>query len=519
MPDTPLDLSKLALQRGPSPGESTNTRRQPRRWLLRYALPIGILLGFLSLLLASAGRQWLPQQAVTVVPVIVQRGEIQQAGTALFQAAGWIEPRPSAISVAALAPGVIESLLVVEGQQVAKDEPIARLIAIDAELAVEQAEATLAIRNGELRRAEAERDAAMIRVEQPVHLQVALAEARSVLAKAKTQRDALPFLIEAAEAERKFTADSVAGKTAARNAIAGIVLQRAQSEHAQADATLRELRDRQPNLEREIDAVQSKVDALETQLKLLVEERRQLEEAHAKVESATALRDEAASLLRAAKLNLKRTVVTAPIAGRVLRVIASPGTRVMGLEHNSRQSSSTVIEMYDPARLQVRADVRLDDVPMVVPGQSVEIETASATGTLNGRVLQSTSVANIQKNTLEVKVELIDPPSNVSPEMLVTATFLAPELPKSLSEPTETVRIMIPQTLVQTGETGPFVWIVDSSGLAQRRPIKAGKNSEEGLVEVLEGLQVTDKVIASGIENLQPGDGVKVSGEEQSLGR
>ena len=116
MTELRLDLSKLALDR--SPTKSIAGRPRPRRWLSRYVLPLTILLGFLALLGATAGHQLWPQQSVTVVPVIVKRSDVQQAGTALFQAAGWIEPRPTAISVAALAPGVIEELLVVEGQQV-----------------------------------------------------------------------------------------------------------------------------------------------------------------------------------------------------------------------------------------------------------------------------------------------------------------------------------------------------------------------------------------------------------------
>ena len=166
---------------------------------------------------------------------------------------------------------------------------------------------------------------------------------------------------------------------------------------------------------------------MQQQLELLVEETRQLQEAKAKVASSAAIRDEAKLHLRQAELTLERTTVRAPMNGRILRLVASPGQRVMGLDANAGQSSSTVVEMYDPTRLQVRADVRLEDVPMVMPGAPVEIETASSGSVIQGRVLQTTSSANIQKNTLEVKVELIDPPPTVSPEMLVTATFLAPK--------------------------------------------------------------------------------------------
>lgn len=517
MANAPLDLSQLALDRSPR-GNTTKVKPRRKRWVTRYALPIGILLGFLALLGAAAGRRLMPQKSVTVLPVIVKRAETQQAGTTLFQSPGWIEPRPTAISVPALTPGIIEELLVVEGQKLSKNEPIARLIAIDAELALEQTQAALAIRDGELNRAIAERNAASLRLENPVHLQVPLADAQSDLAKGKTELAKLPFLIEASEANLKFALGSLEGKQSARDAISERIVQQAQSEHATAHATLDELRQRQPNLQNEIAAMQAKVDALQRQLELLIEENRQLQEAEAKVQSATALRDEARSKVRQSELAIQRNVIRAPMDGRVLRLVAAPGTRVMGMEATAGQSSSTVIEMYDPNRLQVRADVRLEDVPMVTRGQPVEIETASTNGVIKGRVLQTTSSANIQKNTLEVKVELIDPPPNVSPEMLVTATFLAPVVEQSGDETTESERMFVPSQLVVSGDSGSFVWIVDADELAKQRSVEVGGPITGGLVEIQSGLNVTDKLIASGSEGLKQGSPVKVTGDDQTIG-
>ena len=517
MSNSQLDLSQLALDRAPT--EQTASKPRPRRWFTRYVLPAAILFGFFGLLGAAAGARMLPQPSVEVLPVIVKRATVQQAGTSLFQAAGWIEPRPTSISVAALAPGVIDELLVVEGQQVKKGEPIARLITIDAELDVEQAEATLAIREGELARAEAQRRAAKVRVRQPVHLQVQLADAQSMLAKAQTELAKLPFLIQAAQAQVAYARGSLAGKQAAQSAIAGRVLQQAESEHAGAQADLHELQRRKPNLQYEVDALQSKVKALQTQLDLMIEETRQLEEAEANVQSARALRDEAASQLRQAELMLRRTVIRAPISGRVLRLLAAPGTRMMGLQTAANQSSSTVVEMYDPAMLQVRADVRLEDVPLVRKGQPVEIETASSANVIRGRVLQATSTASVQKNTLEVKVQLIDPPATVSPEMLVTATFLAPQPEAAQAgETTEKERVFVPKQLVQTSDAGSVIWIVDAGDQARRVSITIGEAASGELVEVSEGLNVTDKLVASGTEGLQPGDLVHVTGEDRSIG-
>lgn len=190
----------------------------------------------------------------------------------------------------------------------------------------------------------------------------------------------------------------------------------------------------------------------------------------------------------------------------------------MGLQHNAGLSSSTVAEMYDPGCLQVRADVRLEDVPLVTPGAPVEIETASSGTTILGRVLQATSSANIQKNTLEVKIELIDPAPTVSPEMLVTATFMAPSRETNNRNVTTVERLFVPEQLIQSGEGGQEIWIVDADGKAIRKVIAVGSRSSDGLIEVMDGLNGTDKLIASSREGLIPGDRVKMSGEDQILG-
>ncbi|TWT75230.1 efflux RND transporter periplasmic adaptor subunit [Allorhodopirellula solitaria] len=517
MTNAPLDLSQLALDRSPE-GERSASPRRRRQWLARYLLPATILLGFLVLLVAAAGRGLMPRQEVTVVPVIVKRSVVQQAGTQLFQAPGWIEPRPTAISVAALAPGVIQELLVVEGQFVKKGEPVARLISIDAELRVEQARTSLDIRQGELEGAQAEVEAAKIRFANPVHLQAPLADARSLLAKTKTEIDKLPYLIEAAEAQLAYALDSRDGKRSAKGAVSDRVIALAESDYASANANLLELRNRKPNLQSEADALADKVQALERQLDLMVEETRQIQAAKAKLQSAAALKSEAALKLRQAELELQRNVVVAPLSGRVLRLVASPGARVMGLDSLASHSSSTVVEMYDPERLQVRVDVRLEDVPLVIQGQEVEIETASSKQVIKGRVLQSTSSANIQKNTLEVKVELLNPPVTVSPQMLVTATFLAPLTDQELQQDEATERVFVPSSLVTQGDDGASVWIVDADETAQQRRIEIGSESPDGLVEIKSGLQVTDKIISSGRDRLEQGTAVEVTGDDATMG-
>src|SRR5262249_27054992 len=143
-----------------------------------------------------------------------------------------------------------------------------------------------------------------------------------------------------------------------------------------------------PRLESEIQALKRKRDAVQKQLEIKATESCHLVEAEANVKAAEAKLDQAKVAESAARLRLERMIVRAPSGGRVLALIARPGMRLMGLAPGSLHDSSSVVTLYDPARLQVRADVRFEDVPRVRVGQPVRIESPAAPGgPLDGEVL------------------------------------------------------------------------------------------------------------------------------------
>ncbi len=513
---TKLDLRQLAVDRNDQ-APSRQRRRPPI--VSRYVLPGGVLLGFMVLIAWAARDRFLPSRPVTVVPVVVSRAEVQQSGTPLFQAAGWIEPRPTSVRVPALAAGTVAELLVVEGQTVEVGEPIARLVDADAKLELEQAQAELDLRRTDLASAQAELTSARTRLEMPVHLEAALAEAESELAKMKTELAKLPHLLRAAQARTQYAEQDMEGKKSAGNSVASRLVQQAHSAYHAAQAELAELKNRQPQLEQEVAALRRRQTALAKQLELLVDETRRLANAEANVQAAEVRIRQAELAVQAATLQFERMVVRAPISGRVLQLVSGPGALVMGQTPQSNQDASTVVTLYDPDMLQVRADVRLEDVPQVQPGQPVEIETASAAEPLRGTVLYPTSRANIQKNTLEVKIAIDAPPPAVRPEMLVTTTFLAPERPGSDADDAESLqRLLIPRQLVQTTGESSIVWIAGPAGTAQRKLVRLGKAGTEELVEVLEGLNPTDKLISSGQDGLEDGERITITAEDANLG-
>lgn len=511
-----LDLSQLAVDRD-EPAKKALARK--RSWFTRYVLPIGVLAGFVALFGWAARDSYMPARSVTVTPVIVSRAEVKREGTPLFQAAGWVEPRPTAVVGSALAPGVVDDLLVIEGQRVERDEPVAMLIDTDAKLEVAGAQAKHLLQEAEVRRAEAELTAARTNLAKPLTLEGALADAQTRLAETELALGNLPFALEAARTAEALATENLRRKELAGQAVTGRLVREARAEVANAANAVRELAAREPRLRKQLEALAQKRDTLAEKLRLLTDEKRAVAEAEANVAIAQSRAEQTRLSAQTAALRLERMVVRSPIAGRVLSVEARPGQSLTGINPHSSQGSSAVVTLYDPKSLQVRVDVRLEDVPQVLIGQPAQIETAALSAPIAGEVVSVTTRADIQKNTLQVKVAVTDPPEVIKPEMLAKVTFLAPASPVSEGAEEESpLRLFVPQTLVEGADGGQAVWVADlTRGVAERRSIQVGRGATaEGLVEVTTGLQLTDKLIVGGRESLSEGVRVRVTGEDRS---
>ncbi len=511
-----VDLRELAIDRGPSGPPKVRTRRH---LLTRFVLPILLASGFLALLAWSSWDLVFPPKAVTVVPVFSTTAEVRQEGMPLFNAAGWIEPRPTPVRVAALAPGVVETLLVVQDQPVKAGEAIAELVKADARLVLQSAEADQQLREAELKEAEAAFTAAMTRFKQPVHLEAALGEAQAALAKIETDLKNLPFESRRAEADYEAVRKDYDGKMAAKSVVAGIEIDKAKSKMDSAKALVEELNGRLASLKNERGALIQRRDALQTQLDLLADEIQAKDAAEAQVNAAKAKVSQAQVAVAEAQLQLDRMTIRAPIDGRVFRLMAYPGARVGSGSAPDGGDGSTIVTMYDPQSLQVRVDVRFEDVPKVRLNQTVNIDNPALPSPMTGTVLFISSEADIQKNTLQVKVAIPDPLPVFKPEMLVDVTFLAPEEPERTSDPSQEMKFYVPEQLIHKGEAGSFVWVADQSEqIARKVRVETGGMGSDGLVEIKSGLTMASRIIAGGSEGLEEGDRINVVGEEDSLG-
>jgi RND family efflux transporter MFP subunit len=510
-----IDLRELAVDRRPDDGLD---RLGPKpRWISRLVLPLVLIAGFSGVIAWAAKDTLSPGRPVTVVPVFVTRSAAEREGTPLFKAAGWVEPRPTAIRVPALSPGVIERLLVVQDQEVKQGEPVAELVRRDAELARDAAKAELALRKAERDRAAATLAAAKVRLETPAHLEAAVAEAEALLAQVETQLATLPGRKQEAEARHGYAVERLGRvQQLAGGAASGDTISKARSEAESIEAELTRLEQEQPALGRQRDALTRRVAAARQLLELKTDETRAMGEAEAGLAAAEAGVQRAEFALADAELRVERMTVKAPVSGRVLELVAEPGGRV-GAEKTT-QDGTTVVTMYRPKALQLRVDVRFEDLPKVIAGQPVVVESPAVAEPLTGTVLALTARADIQKNTLAVKVALDEPPPVLKPEMLVDVTFLAPAS-DAKEAPSERERTYVPKRLVQSDEGGSFVWVADvASGVARRQLVETGREVKGGLVEVMGGLTAASRLIASGRDGITDGDRIRVVGEDTEFG-
>jgi RND family efflux transporter MFP subunit len=443
------------------------------------ALPLLLLCAFLLLIGLLFGERFVPSRAVELVTVVTQRASLPPEGSGrstaangaalfegspLFQASGWIEPDPLPIRVTALYAGVIETVEVLEGESVAKGQLLATLIDDDAWLDVATAQALLAEREAALGNAEArarESEASL----QTLNLQIEAASARLEELRDEATR------LERAGSEVFPERDVVQASL------------RAQTQAAQIEA----------------------LQARRAELEAMLESRQAL------VEQARHALGRADTELARRQLALDRTRIHSPVDGVVQELYAAPGMKRMlamdGLE------SATVAKLYQPDSLQARIDVPLEEAARLSIGQPVRLRSSLFPNRVfKGRVARIVGQADLQRNTLQAKVVLLDPDPKLRPEMLCRAEFLAPPASTGAALPAsgDRVAVFVPESALLGEGDAASVWILDASGeRAMRQSVELAGERRAGYVRVRTGLKPGDRVVVNPPADLQAGQRIE----------
>ncbi|MBI5866157.1 MAG: efflux RND transporter periplasmic adaptor subunit [Planctomycetes bacterium] len=513
-----LDLTTLARSspeqaRGSSRPSEAVVAPPARRWKTRLLLPALVFCSAAGLL-AYTGREMLvPATDVRVVPVVVASGgSAVQAGGIAAQAPGWVEADPFPIGVSALAEGVVSEVLALEGQTIRAGEVVARLVDDEAKIAVNRAEAELAESRAALASAEAALLAAQQSWDFPVALQQAVDVSRAKRAEKQAELDRWPSELKAQEAVAdEMKAEFERAKDLhAKGQTAEIELIRAQKRYESAVAEADSIRQKKPVIEAELASMVAELTAAEENLRLRIADTRDLAEAKAarQRESAGVARTEA--MLADARLRLERMEVRSPASGAVMTRLVEPGSRIMMLSDMPR--ANQVLRLYDPQKLQVRVDVPLNDAAKVGIGMQAEIIVQILPERVyHGHVTRIVHEADIQRNTLQVKVRIDDPSPELKPEMLARARFIG-EASTTSAPDTSATRVFAPLAYLHRTEQGTAHAMVVNQGrsAAEMRMVVLGHVRNGDYIEVVDGLRPGDRIIADDPMRLHDGQHIRI---------
>lgn len=448
--------------------ERAESPRSPaRRHFGVWLLPLAILLGFGLLFGILFRDRLLLAVTVEVVPAIgieekiggrpVSANTAAETGTLLFQASGWIEPDPLPVKATALTDGVIDEVKVLEGELVKKGQVLANLIAIDSRLERDAMAAGLADVKASFDAHCTGTQIAMQKMEME-RASLAIAEANAAEAADKLRRyerlgaDVIP------ENERV---------TVRYNH------QRALAEIDAAKARMAEIAEQLNQIAYEIVAIRARIKGAEVKL-------------------------------AQAELALSRTDVTSPIDGRVLLLNSVPGQKKMiGMDD---ENSATVAILYNPQQLQVRVDVPLADAAGLGVGQRAKIRSNLLPNEVfEGVVTRITGSADLQRNTLQAKVRILNPNDKLRPEMLSRVEFFeftpSEETTGSASSDAMDLAIYVPAQAVANGS----VWVCDPDSLRAEKRSVTTSATRENLIRVDGGLRPGEWVITDDTSSLETG--------------
>ena len=187
---------------------------------------------------------------------------------------------------------------------------------------------------------------------------------------------------------------------------------------------------------------------------------------------------------------MRRLNVVAPAAGLVLERRIEPGQVVSA-------GSGILFRLAKGGEMELKAQLGETDLAALNPGVSADVVPVGSKKTFTGQVWQIAPV--------------IDPASRQGTARI--ALSYAPELRPggfaSVSIKSGTVVApVLPESAILSDAQGSYVYVVGADNKVQRRPVKQGQVTPQGII-VNEGLAGTERVVLRAGGFLQPGETVK----------
>jgi cobalt-zinc-cadmium efflux system membrane fusion protein len=175
--------------------------------------------------------------------------------------------------------------------------------------------------------------------------------------------------------------------------------------------------------------------------------------------------------------------LSAPISGVVVDRQVGPG------QYLQAGSGTPVYTIADPSNVWLLANVREADAGLVRHGQAVEVHVLAYPGrAFKARVTYVAALVDPVTHRLTVRAEIDNRDGALKPEMFANFRIVTGDAAESPA---------VPEGAVVYEGNAAHVWVVAGEGLLAYRAIRIGR-SNDGLVEVLDGLKPGEQVVTKG---------------------
>jgi len=202
---------------------------------------------------------------------------------------------------------------------------------------------------------------------------------------------------------------------------------------------------------------------------------------------------QAQSALNIVKAQLDNTIIRAPIGGKVTAILAKTGEMI--------SSAVPILTILDVSELYVKSGISEKDIASVRISQEVEILIdAFPRNQFKGEVVTKGAAVDPQSKTLEIRIKIIDPETEIPPGVFARANILIEKKANTL---------IIPDTALTRKKDGLFVFVVNGE-MVEKRTVTTGITRNKQ-VEILQGLQKDEEIVILGNITLEDGDRVTVN--------
>ncbi len=221
----------------------------------------------------------------------------------------------------------------------------------------------------------------------------------------------------------------------------------------------------------------------------------------------------ATKLMKANVEEIKATIVTmhlyAPFDGTVVEKQGEEGEIITPQAMSSSLGRTAVVTIADLEKMDVETNVPEKLMAQIDIGQPAEVSLlAFPMKRYRGRLRQVIPMSDRTRNTVKMKVEILDPDDKIFPELAATVDFL-PVRDAQASDASRTF-VFVTRSAVFQDHGHDHVWVVDSKNTIEKRRVELAP-ATGAVARVESGLESGESVVLNPVKTLRENEVVRIA--------